>query len=47
MPWCNNCGAFVSGEFVRVFGSNDSQVYACLDCAVSPDLHAGEAANRP
>jgi hypothetical protein len=46
MSRCENCGSFVTGEFVRVFGSNEGQVYGCPDCTPSPDRHGGDAARR-
>lgn len=38
MPTCNHCGAFVTRDFRRVFGSNDNEVYACLNCATMAEL---------
>lgn len=38
MRTCLNCGEHVTPEFVRVFGSNDDRVYACLNCATVSDL---------
>lgn len=32
MPVCNNCGAFVTHDFARVFGDNKETVAGCLDC---------------
>ena len=32
MPECENCGAYVTKEFVKVFGTNDGEVHGCLDC---------------
>jgi hypothetical protein len=32
MATCERCGAFVSTDFARVFGTNDGTVYGCLDC---------------
>lgn len=29
---CQNCGAFVTRDFARVFGNNDNIVVGCLDC---------------
>lgn len=39
---CNNCGAFVTQRFSRVFGDNDGEVYGCLDCGTARDLHNGK-----
>jgi hypothetical protein len=39
---CNNCGAFVTRRFSRVFGDNAGEVYGCLDCGTARDLHNGE-----
>jgi hypothetical protein len=32
MPTCDRCGAFVSADFARIFGTNDGTVDGCLDC---------------
>jgi hypothetical protein len=32
MATCDRCGAFVSKDFLRVFGANDGTVDGCLDC---------------
>lgn len=32
MKYCENCGEPVSKTFIRVFGSNDGSVLACLEC---------------
>ncbi|WP_435346370.1 DUF7563 family protein [Haloarchaeobius sp. HRN-SO-5] len=45
MPTCNNCGQYVSHDFVRVFGMS-GEVESCIDCARNVDLHEGEAAAR-
>lgn len=31
MPECANCGAFVSTDFVRVFGI-DGEAHSCIEC---------------
>ncbi|MFC6733138.1 MULTISPECIES: hypothetical protein [unclassified Haladaptatus] len=46
MPACNNCGAFVTPDFARVFGDNHNQVSACLDCETRNVLQAGGANAR-
>ena len=38
-PHCNNCGAHVTAQYVRVFGHNGA-VAACLHCA-----HRGEVSD--
>lgn len=43
MPFCNNCGRYVSHDFVRVFGW-EGEVEHCLDCARHADIHDGAAA---
>lgn len=32
MPVCNNCEAFVTHDFARVFGDNKATVTGCLEC---------------
>ncbi len=46
MPHCNQCNAFVTPEFVRVFGSNDREVFACPECTAFTELVEGAGA-RP
>lgn len=41
MVTCENCGAFVSTAYVRVFGTNDGLVYGCPDCHSLNDLRDG------
>jgi hypothetical protein len=43
MQQCQNCGSFVSAHFARVFGDNDDQVWACLDCTTGTDILSGGA----
>lgn len=38
---CQNCGAFVSARFARVFGDNDDRVYGCRECMTTTELFAG------
>lgn len=38
---CAHCGAFVTAEFVRVFGNNNGKVHGCLDCGTARDLREG------
>lgn len=33
MPECQNCGGYVSHEWVRVFGDRQGEVHACYDCS--------------
>jgi uncharacterized Zn finger protein len=40
---CQTCGAHVSKRFVRVFGTNSGEVYACQECANIRDLRHGAA----
>lgn len=38
---CRACGSFVSRRFRRVFGDNDDEVDACLDCTTVRRLTEG------
>lgn len=38
---CSACGAFVSRRFRRVFGDNDDEVDACLNCTTVRQLTEG------
>lgn len=40
-PHCQNCGSFVTPEFVRVFGDNGDEVYGCLDCVGATQVKNG------
>ncbi|WP_200840265.1 hypothetical protein [Halorubrum sp. JWXQ-INN 858] len=44
MPDCNRCGSFVTSNFTRVFGNNESEVYGCHHCMAHANLIDGEAA---
>ena len=33
MPHCLNCESFVTTDFARVFGDQDDEVHACLECS--------------
>lgn len=33
MPNCDNCGAFVTPSFVRVFGDNAGDLPGCPECS--------------
>jgi len=46
LPTCENCGAFVTPGFVRVFGSNDREVFGCTECTSLRVLKSGRGA-RP
>jgi len=38
---CNNCGSYVTKQFVRVFGANDGSVYGCMNCSTGRQLREG------
>ena len=40
---CENCGEYVTKQFVRVFGANDGSVYGCMNCSTGRDLRDGGA----
>ncbi|WP_255151313.1 DUF7563 family protein [Halorarius halobius] len=44
MQYCETCGGPVTDDFVRVFGTDDGEVFACLDCATMREIAAGGAA---
>jgi hypothetical protein len=46
MPHCQHCGAHVTGDFTRVFGNNDDEVYGCLECHLVQELVNGDARRR-
>jgi hypothetical protein len=39
---CLSCGSYVTEGFVRVFGDNQNDLYACLECTTMGALRAGE-----
>jgi len=41
VPTCENCGAFVPAQFVRVFGDNGGDVYGCYQCHSASELVGG------
>lgn len=41
---CENCGEYVTKQFIRVFGANDGSVYACTNCTTGRDLRNGAGA---
>lgn len=44
MATCSNCGAFVTADYVRVFGDNDGTVHGCPDCTALRYLTEGVGA---
>ncbi|WP_449404595.1 DUF7563 family protein [Haloferax mucosum] len=38
MSQCNHCDAFVSSNFVRVFGDHEGRVYACPSCSANAGI---------
>jgi hypothetical protein len=38
MPKCENCGTHVSDQFVRVFGDEVGQVFACPSCSANAGI---------
>ena len=43
MPACNDCGAFVTLRFARVFGDNEDNIYGCRTCLPVTALVEGQA----
>jgi len=43
---CARCGAAVTRQFIRVFGSGDA-VDGCLECLTRTELALGQAADSP
>lgn len=41
---CLNCGGDVTRRFARVFGTNDDEAYACLNCVSQEAIVRGAAA---
>ena len=41
---CQNCGRYVTKQFVRVFGGRDGKVYGCTECLTGRQIRSGEAA---
>jgi hypothetical protein len=39
--WCRSCGSYVTESFARVFGNNDNEIYACIECSSARDLYHG------
>ncbi|WP_438268332.1 DUF7563 family protein [Halomarina halobia] len=44
---CSACGAFVTQQFVRVFGDNHDEVHGCLSCLTARDLRDGKHIQDP
>lgn len=42
MPTCSDCDAYVSRDFIRVFGV-DGEVHGCPNCMTYRDLQEGGA----
>lgn len=38
MTHCSHCDAFVSKDFVRVFGDKHGRVFACPNCAANAGI---------
>ena len=43
---CQNCGAFVTDRFTRVFGDNQDRVHGCFDCMTATEVKNGLAIGR-
>lgn len=41
---CQRCGTRVSSRFRKVFGTNDAEIYGCIDCMTLSELCEGKAA---
>lgn len=41
MPHCDNCGGFVTRNFVRVFGDNTDSVQGCMECVDRTGVREG------
>lgn len=40
---CRSCGAFVTRDFVRVFGTNENEVHGCMECLSATAMKNGRA----
>lgn len=40
---CHNCDSFISQQFARVFGDNQDNVHACIECSTLSSLREGKA----
>lgn len=45
MPECAECGAYVTPDYVRVFGL-DGEVNGCRNCMTNREIQNGEAAEQ-
>ncbi len=43
---CRNCHSYVSQQFARVFGNNEDEVHACIECSTLHALREGEGGYR-
>ncbi|MRW79477.1 hypothetical protein GJR98_01920 [Haloferax sp. MBLA0077] len=43
---CNHCEAFVSRNFIRVFGDDQGNVYACPSCSANAGISQVSAERR-
>lgn len=39
MPHCQNCDAYVTAAYARVFGDNTNEVHACRNCATAQEMY--------
>jgi len=44
---CNNCGSYVTKQFIRVFGSNNGELYGCMNCMTGRQVRDGETSVHP
>src|SRR6056297_72098 len=47
MPHCENCGGFVTRNFVRVFGDNHDNVQGCMECCDRTAVREGGVVAEP
>lgn len=47
MPRCDNCGGFVTQNFVRVFGDNQDNVQGCMSCCDRTAVREGGIVANP
>ncbi len=40
MPYCSDCDAFITRDFIRVFGI-DGEVHGCPNCMTYRELQVG------
>ncbi|WP_425498434.1 DUF7563 family protein [Natrinema soli] len=46
MPECDECGGFVTQDFIRVFGI-EGEVHGCPNCMTRRELSDGDGAPTP